>query len=154
MIEIKVDGYTLFEMTTPKDVGYLRTAIDSIQETANDRLTEIANLRDERDTLRTQLAEAQEQRIDACLERDATRVLLNEAKRQMEAQKDEWLSWEAKRKGLEADAARYRWLTKWIDTRWTIVNPNTPYGKIDESVFRVGADKRDAAIDAAMKGDV
>lgn len=30
--------------------------------------------------------------------------------KQMESQKDEWLSWQAKREGLEADAARYRWL--------------------------------------------
>lgn len=59
MIEIKVDGYTLFEMATPKDVGYLQqqiadleAAVKSLQEISNNRLTEIANLRDERDALR------------------------------------------------------------------------------------------------------
>lgn len=30
--------------------------------------------------------------------------------KQNEAQKDEWLSWEAKRKGLEREAERYRWV--------------------------------------------
>ena len=33
---------------------------------------------------------------------------LLEARKQMEAQKDEWLSWEAKRKALEKDAERWR----------------------------------------------
>lgn len=33
---------------------------------------------------------------------------LVEARKQMEAQKDEWLSWEAKRKALEKDAERWR----------------------------------------------
>lgn len=33
---------------------------------------------------------------------------LEEARKQMEAQKDEWLSWEAKRRDLEKDAERYR----------------------------------------------
>jgi len=59
MIEIKVDGHTLFEMSTQKDVGYLhqqiadlKDAVKSLQEISNDRLTEIANLRDERDAFR------------------------------------------------------------------------------------------------------
>lgn len=33
---------------------------------------------------------------------------LVEARKQMESQKDEWLSWEAKRKALEKDAERWR----------------------------------------------
>ena len=37
---------------------------------------------------------------------------LEEARKQMEAQKNEWLSWEAKRKALEKDAERYRWIRK------------------------------------------
>jgi len=59
MIEIKVDGYTLFEINTPKDVGHLmqqiadlESSVRNMQEINNDRLTEIANLRDERDALR------------------------------------------------------------------------------------------------------
>jgi len=34
MIEIRVDGYTLFEMTTPKDVAYLRDERDAIKADA------------------------------------------------------------------------------------------------------------------------
>jgi len=48
MIEIKVDGYTLFEMTTTKDVGYLRQQIAD-QEKAIEALTA------ERDRLREEL---------------------------------------------------------------------------------------------------
>jgi flagellar biosynthesis chaperone FliJ len=33
---------------------------------------------------------------------------LSEARKQMESQKDEWLSWEAKRSAIERDAAPYR----------------------------------------------
>lgn len=50
----------------------------------------------------------------ACAERDARIAELErqlaEARKQMEIQKDEWLSWEAKRKALGRDAERYRWL--------------------------------------------
>lgn len=35
---------------------------------------------------------------------------LAEAKRQMESQKDEWLAWDAKRSGLESDAAMFRFM--------------------------------------------
>ena len=62
MIEIKVDGYTLFELTTPRDVGYLRQqiadqkeTIEGLAEQAEHYLTEIAALRDERDALKRQL---------------------------------------------------------------------------------------------------
>lgn len=53
-IEIKVDGYTLFEMNTPKDTGYLQEQSKALQEHYNALLTEIANERDERDALRTE----------------------------------------------------------------------------------------------------
>ena len=42
----------------------------------------------------------------------------NEALReQNEAQRDEWLAWDAKRKDLERDAGRYRWLRKALADR-------------------------------------
>lgn len=63
-----------------------------------------------------------------------------ELQRQNEAQKDEWLSWEAKRAALEKDAARYRWLRDTGDATWR------PFG------LREGysAQQADATIDAAI----
>lgn len=66
---------------------------------------------------------------------------------QLESQKNEWLSWAAKRDALELDAARYRWLRD-VST-WQIETDDTA----DESAtYQWPADDLDAAIDAAMKG--
>lgn len=57
---------------------------------------------------------------------------LAEARKQMEAQKDEWLSWEAKRRDLEADAGRWR---EWEQGRGlTVVVPTPTDDKPDRKV--------------------
>lgn len=57
---------------------------------------------------------------------------LEEARKQMEAQKDEWLSWEAKRRELEADAGRWR---EWEQGRGlTVVVPTPTDDKPDRKV--------------------
>lgn len=67
----------------------------------------------------------------------------NEAlRKQIESQKDEWLSWAAKRKGLEKDAARYRFLCDFRGQRTELCFDGESYrGKVEF----------DAAIDSAMK---
>ena len=80
-----------------------------------------------------------------------------ELQRQNEAQKDEWLSWDAKRAALEKDAARYRWLRA-PDTDVALVldkvvgyEPIGPGGTggYNRYEYRAG-DELDAAIDAAL----
>ncbi len=41
-------------------------------------------------------------------------ALLSESRKQMESQKNEWLAWEAKRSDLEANSARYLWVTAYL----------------------------------------
>ena len=45
---------------------------------------------------------------------------VTELERQNEAQKDEWLSWEAKRTALEKDAARYRLVRR--GQHWSVID--------------------------------
>lgn len=72
------------------------------------RITERENARDNYETAeRLQIESNEANGFIALLEQQ-----LAEAKRQMESQKDEWLAWDAKRSGLELDAARYRQLAK------------------------------------------
>lgn len=65
---------------------------------------------------------------------------LSEARKQMEAQKEEWFSWESKRKALEQDAERYQLLRR--GQHWSVID------YIGDSLR---ADVLDAAIDAAMQ---
>ena len=58
---------------------------------------------------------------------------LEKVRQQMEAQKDEWLSWEAKRSALEKDAGRWR---TFLSTR-----PQATHEVINQAID-----------DAAMKG--
>ncbi len=67
------------------------------------------------------------------------RKQLEQAQAQMERQKDEWLSWHAKRESLEADAVRYRWLRSYNTAK---------HQKVTEA-FYLGDEHLDAAIDAA-----
>lgn len=68
-----------------------------------------------------------------------------ELERQNEAQKDEWLSWEAKRAALEKDAERYRWLQCFY------IPPidGDEWDAMDKAVA-CGGTVLDAAIDAAI----
>lgn len=68
---------------------------------------------------------------------------------QMESQKDEWLSWQAKREALEEDAARYRWLRDRLAIEDIDRLVSEFFGTPDEAE----SVKTDAAIDAAMKGE-
>lgn len=76
-------------------------------------------------------------------ERDALRE-------QMERQKNEWLSWEGKRRGLELDAERYRWLREQpIDGAPGVPVVAMPNGM--RSGYYLNHETADYAIDAARK---
>lgn len=62
-----------------------------------------------------------------------------ELERQNEAQKDEWLSWDAKRSALEKDAARYRLVRR--GQHWSV---------IDGIGNTLRADELDKQVDAAI----
>lgn len=62
-----------------------------------------------------------------------------ELERQNEAQKDEWLSWDAKRTALEKDAARYRLVRR--GQHWSV---------IDGIGNTLRADELDKQVDAAI----
>ena len=95
--------------------------------------------------------------LDLAAEIERLTPQLAEARKQMEAQKDEWLSWEAKRRDLEADAGRWReWeqgrgLTVVVpaptddkpNRKVTIIYSSNPYPAYPTAVR--------AAIDAAIK---
>ena len=69
-----------------------------------------------------------------------------ELEQQNQQQRDEWLSWDAKRAGLQQDAARYRWLRDAHPAdngAWVAQGvPSSGLGYLREGVL-------DAAIDAA-----
>ena len=82
---------------------------------------------------------------------------LEEARKQMDAQKDEWLSWEAKRRELEVDAGRWR---EWEQGRGlTVVVPTPTDDKPDRKVTVIYSPNQYTtypvalrkAIDAAMQ---
>lgn len=71
---------------------------------------------------------------------------LEAARQQMEAQKAEWFVWDAKRKALEKDAERYRWLREYY-------SPDIGrYASEMDLAFFENDDVLDATIDAAIKG--
>lgn len=93
----------------------------------------------------------------ACADRDARIAELErqlaEVRKQMDAQKDEWLSWDAKRKELEKDAERLNFIESMgYGIGWIARNSTTGRG------YRLHNDKDGThitargAIDAAMKG--
>lgn len=71
------------------------------------RLSQLANLE------ANELADVMNEAADELERLDRVNA---ELAAQNEAQKDEWLSWDAKRKDLERDSARYRWLRTYSKT--------------------------------------
>ena len=106
---------------------------------------EPVRLADELRRLHDELKECQDQRRAAFRRIEELERQLEEARKKIDAQKDEWLSWEAKRKVLEKDADRYRWLRD-LD-HWP-----APFASSQSPEPVRGADL-DSAIDAAMKKD-
>lgn len=74
---------------------------------------------------------------------------LEEARKQMERQKDEWLSWEAKRRALEVDAGRWR---EWEQGRGlTVVVPTPTDDKPDRKVTIIYSPNPYPAYPAAVR---
>jgi hypothetical protein len=91
---------------------------------------------------------------------DAAADEIDRLRLQLERQKNEWLSWDAKRAALEQDAVRYRWLRDKFTRLLITAHPDCDQGEGPSIVreirvcdhFRAAdAASTDAAIDAAMK---
>lgn len=76
---------------------------------------------------------------------------LEEARKQMERQKDEWLSWESKRKALEQDAERYQAIRSGLEMDAIVRVTKDPGMWETPYPVLLRGEELDAAIDAAIK---
>lgn len=95
--------------------------------------------------------------FNACAERDK-RIAelerqLEEARKQMEVQKEEWLAWEAKRKALEKDAERWAHACKGSNKQINVCSwDNDAYEFVGYAMKKDAIDAIADAEIAAMKG--